>query len=209
MLQDTQIAEAVAACTNCRLATNRGGLSVPAMPGATYQPGGIALFLEAPGADEERLQARLPSGTGIGKPLVGGAGRLMDQLLKRAGMDRDEVLVLNRIRCRPPRNRIADYPDAVTQCDDWVRKELDTYAPSIVVVSGNTAAKSIFGAQSNITSIRGAIRRTGSAFPYGERYFIPTFHPSYALRNGGLNSLQAKDIVTDLRLAKDLYDNPS
>lgn len=204
MQQITALAEAVASCTNCRLAKDREGFSVPAMPGSNYNTGGIALFLEAPGADEERMFTSLSSGVAIGKPLVGGAGKLMNQLLTLAGMDREDVVVLNRIRCRPPRNRIADYPDAVTQCDTWVQQELMQYVPSVVVVSGNTAAKSIFGAASNITSIRGNVRQTGNTFAYGQRLFIPTFHPSYALRNGGLASSIAKDIITDLKLAKEL-----
>lgn len=176
------------------------------MPGSLYRANGIALFLEAPGADEERVFTVLPSGTPIGKPLIGQAGKLMDQLLLLAGLNREEVIVLNRIRCRPPRNRIADYPDAVTQCDDWVKKELNAYAPSVVVVSGNTASRSIFGAQASITSIRGTARQTGPTFEYGNRLWIPTFHPSFALRNGGLNSQAAKDIVADLILAKEMLN---
>ena len=204
MIQDIQLAEAVAACTKCRLATERGGFSVPAMPGPSYIRGGIALFLEAPGADEERLFTTLPSSGGIGKPLIGQAGKLMDQLLTLAGIDREEVLVLNRLRCRPPRNRIVDYPDAVTQCDDWVKKELETYEPKVVVVSGATAANTIFGLQKSISNIRGAVRVTPSQFSYGPRIWIPTFHPSYALRNGGLGSQQAGDIISDLKLAKEM-----
>lgn len=202
-MQSIALAESVASCTLCRLATERTGLSVPAMPGTLYQKGGIALFLEAPGAEEEKLFTTLPSGKGIGKPLIGGAGKLMNQLLIQAGLDREEVLVLNRVRCRPPRNRIVDYPDAVTQCDSWVKKELDEYDPHVVVLCGNTALKAIFGAQVSITATRGSARQTSTQFVYGHRLWIPTFHPAFPLRNGGINSPMSKDIVSDLRLAKE------
>lgn len=206
MQQVIQLAEDIASCTNCRLAKERTGLSVPAMPGSLYRTGGIALFLEAPGAEEEKLFTHLPSGAGIGKPLIGGAGKLMDQLLKAAGLDREEVLVLNRIRCRPPRNRIIDYPDAVTQCDDWVKKELEAYDPAVVVLCGNTALKSVLGATVSITAARGSVRQTSSMFHYGSRAWIPTFHPAFPLRNGGLSSPMSKDIISDLMLAKELAE---
>ncbi len=187
------------------MATDRGlGFSVPASPGSSYLPGGLALFLEAPGADEEKFDHSLPSGANVGKPLVGRSGQLMDQLLKSAGLSRDEVLVLNRIRCRPPRNQIKDYPDAITQCDSWVKKELDAYQPSVVVLCGNTSLKSVYGAQASITSSHGVVRATSSDFSYGSRRWVPTFHPSYATRNGGAGSQVALDIINDLKLAKDL-----
>lgn len=205
MIKDQILAAQIANCTNCRLATVRGsGLTVPADPGEKYQPGGVAIFLEAPGADEEKYYESLPTGENIGRPLNGRSGTLMDLLLRQASLSRGEVVVLNRIRCRPPRNRIDDYPDAVSQCDSWVKKELEAYAPSVVILSGNTALKSVFGASASITSLRGVIRQTSEKFPYGKRIFIPTFHPAYALRNGGINSPIAKDIISDLKLAKEL-----
>lgn len=205
MNQITSLAESVAACTSCRLATDRSGLAVPAMPGSLYQLDGVAVFLEAPGADEEQLFTTLPSGVGIGKPLIGKAGQLMNQLLDIAGLPRDNILVLNRIRCRPPRNKIDNYPDAVSQCDPFVATELKNYSPSVVLLAGNTALKAIFGATASITAMRGSVRMTHEDHPYGKRAFIATFHPSYALRNGGLSSTIAADIISDIKLAKDLY----
>lgn len=199
------LAQKVADCTSCRLATEREGLAVPAHPGKLYQSGGVAIFLEAPGADEEKEFMKLPSGTAIGKPLVGKAGQLMNQLLDIAGLPREEVLVLNRIRCRPPRNKIDNYPDAVAQCDKFVAEELNEYNPSVVLLAGNVALKSIFGATAGITNMRSSVRMTYDDHPYGKRAFIATFHPSYALRNGGLASSIANDIISDIKLAKDIY----
>lgn len=198
--------EQIASCTKCRLATERQGLAVPAHAGTLYKTGGLALFLEAPGADEEKEFFTLPSGAKIGKPLVGAAGKLMNQLLQLAGVDREEVLVLNRIRCRPPRNRIIDYPDAVSQCDDWVIKELAEYEPHVILLSGATAAGAILGKGLSITAAAGSVRQTSDSFAYGKALFIPTFHPSYALRNGGLGSSIATEIVQHIKLAKALLE---
>ena len=204
MLQDVNLATQVAQCTSCRLAVDRGGLSVPASSGSFYQPGGLALFLEAPGAEEEKLHTSLSNGAQIGKPLVGRSGTFMDQLLLIAGINREEILVLNRIRCRPPRNRIDDYPDAVAQCDEWVKKELALYDPAVVICCGNTALRSIFEPSASITAFRGILRSTPKEHPYGARVFSATFHPAYALRNGGLKSQQAVDIVKDIKTAMSL-----
>ena len=205
MLANPDLIRGIANCTNCRLAKDRGiGLSVPAEPGKLYQLGGLAIFLEAPGADEEKHWDTLESGEEYGRPLNGRSGILMDTLLSRAGTSRADVLVLNRIRCRPPRNQINDYPDAVSQCDPWVVKELNEYAPSVVLLSGNTALRSVFGATASITSVRGSCRATSDSFAYGKRVFIPTFHPAYAARNGGENSEIGRLIVSDIKLALDV-----
>lgn len=137
---------------------------------------------------------------------MGRSGVFMNQLLLQAGLSRDEVLILNRIRCRPPRNRIGDYPDAIAQCNEWVVKELDEYDPTVVVLSGNTALKTIFGGTASITSSRGTVRSTSSKFEYGARHFVPIFHPAYALRQGGMGSQAARDIIADLILAKEIHE---
>lgn len=160
------------------------------MPGKNYQPGGLAIWAEAPGADEDRT----------GLPMLGRAGKLLDSCLAQAGLSRDDVLILNRVRCRPPRNRIQDYPDALIACDEWSEKELDIYNPSVAVLAGNTAMRAVLGPSVNITAVRGTCRQTSEDFAYGKRIYIPTFHPAAALRNPELTA----DIINDLRLAKEL-----
>lgn len=205
MIQNEQLATDIANCTKCRLSTDRNsGLSVPGLPGPLYIRQGLAIFAEAPGADEEKPFKRLASGSFIGSPLIGRSGQLLNQLLKLAGTSRDEVLVLNRIRCRPPRNRIQDYPDAVAQCDEWVKKELEEYDPKVVILTGNTALRTIFGATTNITSTRGSARATSTSHNYGQRIWIPTFHPAFALRQGGIQSEAARSIIQDIKLALEL-----
>lgn len=200
--REASLVSGVTSCVACRLGTERKlvhEVSVPAAVGSLYKKNGILIMCEAPGADEAQK----------GVPLVGRAGNLLDVLLYRAGIQREELVLTNRIRCRPPRNRIDDYPDAIAQCDPWVIKELEAYDPSVVILCGNTALKSVFGATASITSLRGTLRQTSDKFPYGSRIWVPTFHPSYALRSGGANSPHALDIVADFKLAKELFENIS
>lgn len=185
------LADDIKACVKCSLHDKRTN-AVPAEAGSLYKPGGIAIFAEAPGKDEDEL----------GRPMMGRAGKLMEDLLRQVGLSRDEVLILNRIRCRPVRNRIQDFPDALLACDDWVVAELTQYDPRVVVLAGNTAMRAVFGATANITTVRGTARATSDAFPYGSRVFVPCFHPAAALRNGELK----QSIIDDLTLAKELYD---
>jgi uracil-DNA glycosylase family 4 len=193
--QITTLVSQIQSCVKCSLWNQRTN-AVPAEAGSNYKEGGLAIFAEAPGHDEDVL----------GRPMVGRAGKLLDGLLVAGGLSRSDVLVINRVRCRPPRNRLADAPDAIVACDEWVVKELDVYNPSVVVLTGNTSARLIFGVTTNITAIRGTVRSTigNSKFPYGSRLWVPTWHPSFVLRAGGLNSGMAKQSIADITLAKEL-----
>lgn len=145
------------------------------------------MFGEAPGKDENIE----------GRPMVGRAGKLLDNLLSQGGWTRTNTLVLNRVRCQPPRNRLQDYPDALTNCDKWTRAELEYYDPKVVILAGNTAMRAVFGVTANITAMRGKIRVTSEDYQYGKRIWVPTFHPAAVLRNPEL----AQDVVSDIRLA--------
>jgi len=92
-------------CRACPLGQQRvdralagtGGCLVPAEVGNRYEKGGLAFLLEAPGAVEDAT----------GRPLVGLAGKLFDQMLGDVGLSRDEVLILNKVKCRPPNNNLS------------------------------------------------------------------------------------------------------
>jgi uracil-DNA glycosylase family 4 len=175
-----QLATAIRNCTACKLCTERTGNAEPAVVGSQYIEGGLALWSDL--------------------PLTKRDSNYLNGLLTQAGIDKDSVLWLSRLRCRPPRNRIMDYPDAVIACDQWSSKELEAYNPSVVILSGNTAMRAVFGVQANITSVRGTVRATSSGYVYHSRRWVPTFHPAAAMRNPEL----AQYIVDDMRLAKEL-----
>lgn len=186
------LAAAIRSCTLCPLSDHRHK-AVPAQTGREYAPGGLAIMGEAPGAQEDET----------GLPFQGRAGRLLNQLLAEAGLDRDEVLVLNRVRCRPPRNNLASFPEAVHQCDMWTKAELEAYDPAVVVLMGATSTKAIFGAGATVGELRGQSRRTGADFDYGSRVWVPTYHPASTFY-GNRGKANRPLIVADLMLAKEL-----
>ena len=89
---------AVRNCHNCVLSETRN-IAVPGWVGEYYERGGMGIICEAPGKDEDEGPLR-------GQPLVGRAGKLLDRLLLAAGLDRSEMFLTNRVRCRPPGGRI-------------------------------------------------------------------------------------------------------
>lgn len=175
-----ELASAIRACNGldagCPLAAHRlatGEYAVPAEVGVRYERGGIAVIAEAPGANEAATS----------RPLVGSAGKLFEGLLSDAGLTRDELVLMNRVRCRPPGNRLASAPGAVEACDEWTVVEITEYQPSVVIVMGATALASVFGTQAKVGLTRGSVRATGEAHPYGHRTWIATYHPASLLPN--------------------------
>ena len=182
MRQDLALASQVRACKLCPLHTTRN-LAVPAWVGKDYA--GLAIICEAPGRDED---AR-------GIPLVGRAGQLLDTYLEAIGVSRDQLLLMNRIRCRPPNNdiRSSEAVSALAICDQWTEKELSAYTPRVIVLMGATAAKQIMG-NTSVSSGRGTYTTVGGTT------YVYTYHPAAALRNPDLG----RYIMEDLLLAKEL-----
>lgn len=187
----------IATCHACplgELRDNTSTVAVPADAGNNYQPGGLAIMAEAPGAQESKQ----------GKPMVGPAGSLLHDLLAEVGLARDDVVILNRIRCRPPGNKIKSKEGiaAVAACDPWLKAELDYYNPGVVLVMGGTALEILFGKMVKVTKVRGHVRYTGPDFTYGTRAWVATFHPAFVLRNH--DDVVLHQMVDDVRLALDL-----
>ena len=199
MNQDPLLVADIYGCRSCRLGEIRvvgGFLPTPALPGPRYRSGGLAILCEAPGSDEERA----------GQPLVGSAGKLFTKLVQRAGLNRDDLLLVNRIRCRPPNNRIKDWPEAVAACDPWTAKELRTYNPAVVVTMGGTAMSAIFGMQAKVTSTRGTFAAKDDRHEWGQRVYVASYHPAAAIYGGGADSEVAQHIVNDLKAAKQMIE---
>ena len=151
-------------CTACaELAATRTTVVVGEAPAGAR----LALVGEAPGADEDRL----------GRPFVGRAGRLLDELLAEAGLDRSGVAVLNVLQCRPPGNR-APKPAEVARCRGWLDRKLELVGPELVVALGLTAAGWFLGRGVRLGAVRGSVHEVGG------RRVLPTYHPSAAIRYG-------------------------
>jgi DNA polymerase len=143
---------------------------------------------EAPGADEE-VQ---------GEPFVGKAGQLLTKIIQAMGLDRDRVYIGNIMNYRPPMpgpvgNRPPD-PTEMAYCLPYLRAQLAIVQPKVVVALGKTAVDGLLGRdpKRRMTRIRGQWHR------FEEIPLLPTFHPSYLLRN---NSLATKRQVWEDMLA--------
>ena len=121
---------------------------------------------EAPGADED-LQ---------GKPFVGRAGQLLTKMIEAMGLKREEVLIGNVNRCRPPGNRQPTLEEAAI-CRPFLFREIATVRPEVIVVMGNTALRNLLEIKAGISSVRGHFR------DYHGIPVMPTFHPAYLLRD--------------------------
>ena len=187
----TELIEAMRACTECsigRLGQRQN--VVPGWLGTEATTPLLAVMCEAPGAQEDST----------GRPLVGKAGQLFDRLLISAGLDRKNLLLMNRVRCRPTNNSLKAHPDALGKCDPWTVAELELYNPKVVVLMGATAMENVFGTKVKVGPNRGVVRKTGPEFEYGERTWIGTYHPASLLRPGGQVNMPL--VIADLALAK-------
>jgi len=155
----------------------------------------IMLVGEQPG-DQEDL---------TGRPFVGPAGKLLDEAIEAAGLERRKLYVTNavkhfnfeprgkfRLHKRPP-------VSAIKACMPWLEAELDVVKPAIVVLLGATAAQAVFGSAFRITRERGKVLKHELADA-----LIATLHPSAILRapDDAARAEGRATLIADLELAR-------
>jgi uracil-DNA glycosylase family 4 len=129
-------------------------------------PRATVMFVgEAPGATEDAL----------GRPFVGRAGRLLDELLTAAGLRRADVWITNVVKARPPENRDPRAPE-VAHCMPWLERELAIVQPRLVVPLGRHALKH-FAPRAKIGDVHGRVISAGG------RELFPLYHPAAAMYN--------------------------
>ncbi|HUQ41193.1 MAG TPA: uracil-DNA glycosylase [Candidatus Limnocylindrales bacterium] len=148
-----------------------------AVPGEGSGESGIFFLGEAPGYNED-VQ---------GRPFVGAAGQLLDELLAGVGLDRSKVFITNVVRHRPPENR-DPLPDEVAACDMWLRRHLEVLKPRVIVTLGRHAMYKFFPAES-ISRVHGKLRRTTDGL-----VVFPMYHPAAALHQPALRSALVADM---------------
>lgn len=153
-------------CTRCKL---REGCHqvVPSIGPADAK---MMIVGEAPGRDEDA----------IGEPFVGASGQLLDKMLEASGFSRNEVVITNCVRCRPPNNR-APESDELRACKPWLWGEIKLIQPHIIATLGATPSRLLLrgGASFRISKIVGQPQKM-DYLPEG--WIVPMFHPSYLLR---------------------------
>jgi DNA polymerase len=167
-----KIATDVSGCPLCKLARTRKN----AVPGEGQISAKIMFIGEAPGRSEDEK----------GKPFVGAAGLILDNLLKNAGIERSQVFITNIVKCRPPNNRVPE-EDELIACRPYLDRQIALIKPKVICILGRTAYSSILGG-SSITASRGKIIERS-----GQKYFS-TFHPAAVIYNKSLRSTLEADL---------------
>lgn len=164
-------------CTQCVLHERRANVVF-----GDGNPTADLMFVgEAPGQHEDEQ----------GLPFVGKSGQLLSSLLEQVGFSRPQVYIANVVKCRPPGNR-DPRPDEIAACKGYLAEQIRLIDPAVVVTLGNFSTKLLLKTDTGITRMR------GRAYPWWNRYVVPTFHPAAALRGG---QRVADEMVSDLRLA--------
>jgi uracil-DNA glycosylase len=141
---------------------------------------------EAPGADEDAQ----------GKPFVGRAGQLLTKIIEAIGFKREEVLIGNVNRCRPPGNRQPTLEEAAI-CRPFLFREIAAVQPDVIVVMGNTALRNLLEVREGITRVRGKFQ------DFRGIKVMPTFHPAYLLRDPS----KKRETWEDLKKVRDYLDS--
>jgi DNA polymerase len=128
---------------------------------------------EGPGHDED-VQ---------GRPFVGRAGQLLTRIITAMGYERSMVFIANIVKCRPPDNRVP-HQDEVAACSPFLLDQIAAIRPRIIVTLGKSATDFF------VPSVRGMTERRGQFQEWHGLLVMPTFHPSYLVRNEGNQGLK-------------------
>ena len=170
------IAEQVCQCVRCpALAKTRN----KTVFGVGNPHAKVVFFGEAPGADEDKT----------GEPFVGRAGQLLTKIIEACTWQRDDVYIMNVIKCRPPENRKPE-DEEVENCSEYRQAQFDIIRPEYIVCLGATAAQALLGKTWSIGKLRGKFHEWNGI------KVLATYHPAYLLRNPDAK----KDVWEDMKL---------
>ncbi len=176
-LKDVKVNE----CVKCRLSIARKSIVF-----GEGSPESKLMFIgEAPGAEEDNT----------GRPFVGRAGQLLTKIIESINLKREDVYIANIIKCRPPDNR-NPMDDEIALCVPFLKEQISIIKPEIICTLGKFATEFIIGNDKGaISSVR------GKEFNYEGITVIPTYHPSYLLRNPSAK----RETWEDMKKIRGLY----
>ena len=186
------LAERASVCVKCpHLAARRHTVVF-----GVGNPDARLMFIgEGPG-EEEDLQ---------GEPFVGRAGQLLTKMIIAMGLTREQIYIANILKCRPdmppgaPGNRKPTKQEMDT-CVPYLRAQIDVIKPAAMVALGATAVEGLLGPVGTIGSLRGKF------LEYRGTPLMPTYHPSYLLRNQ--NNTEKRKVWEDLLKVMDRLEMP-
>ncbi len=166
----------VACCTRCdELAATR----TQTVFGVGNPQARLCFLGEAPGADEDKQ----------GEPFVGRAGQLLTKIIEACTLKREDVYILNVLKCRPPGNR-TPLPDEVANCRGYLDRQLEIIRPEFICCLGGVAAQRLLDTTDTIGRLRGRF------FERDGIQVVCTYHPAYLLRNPAAK----RDVWEDMKM---------
>ena len=173
--------EELGKCTLCNLHSGRKNIVF-----GEGDTNAVLMFVgEAPGRDED-LQ---------GRPFVGAAGQLLTKIIEAIGLKREEVYIANVLKCRPPNNRDPE-EDEVKFCRPFLLRQIEIIQPKIICCLGRFATKVLLEIETGIMQARGKF------YNFKGITVMPTYHPSYLLRNPS----EKRPVWEDMKMIKKEYD---
>jgi len=180
------IAEEIKNCRRCDLSKRRTN----AVPGEGNANSPIVLIGEAPGYWEDRK----------GRPFVGAAGKLLDEILEKIDIRRSEIFITNVLKCRPPGNR-DPRSEEIRACTPFLDRQLKIIKPKLIVTLGRHSTSYLFSKMNlsfdGISKVHGRIYQ--ARFAEWKCYVMPTYHPAAALYNVNLKEV----LLSDFRKLKE------
>lgn len=182
------LAQEARGCALCRLSTTRKLVVF-----GEGNPKARLMFIgEGPGKDEDAS----------GRPFVGRAGQLLTRIIENGlKLKREDVYIANVVKCRPTVDGLGQRdrppaPDEVAACAPYLKQQIALIAPEVIVTLGNPSTRFLLGTAEGITRLRGKWQS------YNGIPVMPTYHPSFLLRNGGDagNTPHKRDVWNDMKL---------
>jgi DNA polymerase len=178
-----QLRDEIGDCRRCQLSQGRTHVVF-----GTGNPDADVVFVgEAPGRDEDIK----------GEPFVGKAGQLLTRIINAMGLTRDDVYICNVIKCRPPDNR-DPLPAEIEMCEPFLKEQLRIIKPRAICALGTFASQTLLKSEVRISRLRGQFR------DYNGIPLMPTYHPSFLLRNPHAK----RDVWEDVKMVMELLDLP-
>ena len=175
------VAAVIRECRKCALCEGRTNT----VPGEGPLDARFVVVGEGPGANEDEL----------GRPFVGRAGELLDDILGAIDIPRSSAFILNVVKCRPPSNR-TPLPDEAAACLPYLHRQLAILRPKVILAAGSTAIGHLLQSKLALGKLRGQVHR------YAGIPVVATYHPAALLRNPNWK----KPTWDDVRIARQLFD---
>lgn len=166
------VAAEVSHCTHCPLHAGR----MRTVPGEGNPISDVLLVGEGPGQREDAT----------GRPFVGPAGQLLDELLTSIGWAREQVFIANVVKCRPPGNRDPE-PAEIAACRPYLDRQEAALDPAVIVTLGRHSLRRYLP-DARIGEVHGRLRRSGG------RFVFPMYHPAAALHQTSLRETLFADM---------------